>query len=162
MKNELDLLVHRLAVGRLETSAVLSYIDKQMNAGIWSDIFLEMLEHDPRAGIDYLFEHYLAEKNIKVPTLEQSLHPLITYHLQLIISEAVIPYEQFGKLLQDIDSYDYHSKTINYVGDNIGISSLYGWYHNDFSSVEEINSAIIKESKVWLSEFSNCSQFPIS
>ena len=60
---------------------------------------------------------------------------------------------QFRKLLRDIDNFDLHKGIKEYVGDNIGLSRLYGLYHDDYLSIEETDDRIFEESIIWLHEY---------
>ncbi|BAJ01650.1 hypothetical protein [Shewanella violacea] len=155
MNTEVEFLAIKYAAGLLHTNDILEYVNAQLDNGVWSDVFLEILDCDPKGwgDISELFEKYLKEIGKVVPNLEDAVRSLVEHHVELIASGTVIPYEQFRKLLDDIDSYDYYGKTLEYVGDNLGIHHMYGWYHEDYSTADQINEGILKESRVWVAKY---------
>jgi hypothetical protein len=156
METELEFLAVKYSAGILNTKEIIEYVNAQLDKSIWSDVFLEILDSDPLADsghISVLFEKYLIEKLECIPTLEQAVKALVNYHVCLIASNKVDPYEEFGKLLLALENYDYHSKTEHYVGDSLGISTMYGWYYDDYNNPKKVKEGIHKESKLWLSEY---------
>ncbi|MCL6414074.1 hypothetical protein MIB92_00290 [Aestuariirhabdus sp. Z084] len=156
MEAEEEILVNRYAAGILHTDDILEFVNTKLDAGAWSDVFLEILDYDPKSwvGISELFEKYLKEREVNLPSLEEAVRYLVEHHVKLIASGSVEPCGQFRKMLQEIDGYDYYSKTKDYVGDDLGIHVMYGWYYEDYCSVEEINRGIFNESQVWVSKYS--------
>lgn len=155
MSTEQEFLAIRYAAGILHTKDILEYVNAQLDKGEWSDVYLEILDCDPKGWIctSTLFEKYLKEIGVVIPTLEDAVRSLVRYHIVLIASGTVTPCEQFRELLEEIANYDYYSKTQNYVGDNLGIHQMYGWYYEDDCSIEQINKGIFEASKIWVSKY---------
>ena len=155
MNTEVGFLAIKYAAGLLHTKDVLEHVNTQLDRGVWSDVFLEILDCDPKGwgDISELFEKYLKDIGKVVPGLEEAVRSLVEYHVTLIASGTVAPNKQFRKLLDDIDGYDYYSKTQKYLGDNLGIHNMYGWYHADYSTADQINDGILKESKLWVANY---------
>ncbi|EON88682.1 hypothetical protein [Plesiomonas shigelloides] len=155
MRTEEEFLAIKYAAGILHTKDILEHVNSQLDKGTWSDVFLEILDCDPNGwvGISALFEKYLNEIGVLIPTLEEAVSELVEHHVLLIASGTVTPCVQFKKLLEEIDNYDYYSKTQDYVGDELGIHQMYGWYYDDCCTVDQINQGILTESKVWVSKY---------
>lgn len=155
MENEVEILVNRYAAGILYTDDILSFVNQQLDAGRWSDIFLEIIDQQPKVWvvISKLFEKYLREQQVYLPSLEEAVRYLVEYHITKIASGKVTPYDQFKEMLQEIEGYDYYSKTEKYVGDDLGVHVMYGWYYEDYCSEGEVNRGILNESKVWMSKY---------
>ena len=149
------LIVERYVAGIFHTEEILAYVDAKLNEGVWSEVFLEILdcEYEGWADISLLFEKYLTEIGIDIPDLETAVRRLVEYHIATIASGVVISYEQFKIMLQEIDAYDYFSKTKNYVGDDLGIHHMYGWYYEDCATVHEVNQGILEGAKEWVSKY---------
>ncbi|MEJ8680080.1 hypothetical protein P0C22_16185 [Plesiomonas shigelloides] len=154
MKTEEEFLAIKYAAGILHTEDILEHVNSQLDKGTWSDVFLEILDCDPNGwiSISALFEKYLNEIGVLIPSLEEAARELVKHHVLLIASSTVTPCVQFKKLLEEIDNYDYYSKTQDYVGDDLGIHQMYGWYYEDCCTVVQINQGILEESKVWVSK----------
>lgn len=155
MSTEEEFLAIKYAAGILYTQDILGYVNAQLDKGEWSGVFLEILDCDPKGwvSISTLFEKYLKERSVAIPALEDAVRSLVKHHVILIASGTVTPCEQFRKLLEEIDNYDYYSKTQDYVGDNLGIHQMYGWYYEDYCTVDQINEGIFEESSVWVSKY---------
>lgn len=155
MSTEEEFLAIKYAAGILHTKDILEYVNTQLDKSSWSDVFLEILDCDPKGwvSISILFEKHLKEIGVVIPSLEDAVKCLVEHHVVLISSGTVTPYSQFKKLLEEIDNYDYYSKTQNYVGDNLGIHQMYGWYHEDYCTVGQTNKGIFDESKIWVSKY---------
>jgi hypothetical protein len=61
MSTEEEFLAVKYAAGILHAKDILEYVNSQLDKGTWSDVFLEMLDCDPKgwASISALFEKYL-------------------------------------------------------------------------------------------------------
>ncbi len=155
MNPEEELLAVKYAAGVLHTEDILEYVNGQLDKGTWSDVFLEILDCDPKSWSDIsgLFEKYLKEVGVTLPSLEEAVRNLVEHHVALIASGSVTPCDQFRKMLQEIDNYDYYSKTQDYVGDDLGIHRMYGWFYENYYTVDQINHGILEESKVWMSKY---------
>jgi hypothetical protein len=155
MSTEEEFLAIKYAAGILHTKDILEYVNSQLDKGTWADVFLEILDCDPKGweDISALFEKYLNEMGVLIPTLEEAVRELVEHHVLLIASGTVTPCVQFKKLLEEIDNYDFYSKTQDYVGDDLGIHPMYGWYYEDYCKVDQINQGILEESKVWVSKY---------
>jgi hypothetical protein len=155
MSTEQEFLAIKYAAGILHTKDIHEYVNAQLDKGEWSDVYLEILDCDPKCSGDTstLFEKYLKEIGVVIPTLEDAIRSLVRYHIVLIASGTVDPCKQFTKLLEEIDNYDYYSKTQVYVGDNLGIHEMYGWYYEDYASIDQTNKGIFEESKIWVSKY---------
>ncbi len=152
-----ELFIARYVVGLVDSSSIIKYVDDQLVNGIYLDEYLEILDLNPKSWtqISELFERSLKVSGHKIPSLEEAVMLLIEHHMRLIASGNCEPSMQFGKLLSEIEKYNYHNKTKDYVGDNIGIHKMYGWYYEDECSVTKINEGIFNESKVWLSTYAS-------
>ncbi|MDX1538364.1 MAG: hypothetical protein R3187_11695 [Arsukibacterium sp.] len=155
MSTEEEFLAVKYAAGILHTNDILEYVNSQLDKGIWSDVFLEIIDCEPKVwlSISTLFEKYLKEIGVLIPTLEEAARELVEHHVLLIASGKVTPSVHFRKLLEEIDNYDYYSKTKDYLGDNLGIHQMYGWYYADCCTADEINQGILDASKVWVSKY---------
>ncbi len=155
MSTEEEFFAIKYAAGILHTKDIFEYVKSQLDKGTWSDVILDILDCDPKGwvSISALFEKYLAEIGVMIPTLEEAVRELVEHHVLLIASGTVTPCVQFKKLLEEIDNYDYYSKTQDYVGDDLGIHQMYGWYYEDYCTVDQINQGILEESKVWMSKY---------
>ena len=154
MRDEV-LVPERYVAGIFHTKDILEYVDAKLNEGIWSEVFLEIMdcENNGWADISLLFEKYLKEIGVTLPDLETAVRRLVEYHIIKIYSGNVVPYEQFKVMLQEIDAYDYFSKTKNYVGDDLGIHRMYGWYYEDCATVHEVNQGILEGAIEWVSNY---------
>jgi len=155
MSTEEEFLAIKYAAGILHTNEILEYVNSQLDKGIWSDVFLEILDCEPKVwlSISALFEKYLKEIGVLIPTLEEAAKELVEHHVLIIASGKATPSVHFRKLLDEIDNYDYYSKTKDYLGDNLGIAEMIGWYYADCCTADEINQGIFEACKVWVSKF---------
>ncbi len=155
MSTQEEFLAIKYAAGILHTKDIIEHVNSQLDKGIWSDVFLEILDCDPKGWgcISTLFEKYLKEIGVLIPTIEEAARELVEHHVLLIASGTVMPCVQFKKLLEEIDNYDYYSKTKDYLGDNLGIHQMYGWYYEDYCTVDQINQGILEASKVWVTTY---------
>ena len=149
------LIPERYVAGIFHTKDILEYVNTKLKEGVWSEVFLEILdsENDGWPDISRLFEKYLEEIGVSLPDLETSIRRLVDYHITKIAECGVNPYEQFRVMLQEIDAYDYYSKTTNYVGDDLGIHHMYGWYYEDCATVNEVNQGILSGAIEWVSKY---------
>jgi len=97
-----------------------------------------------------LLEAAIKESGMAVPSFNEAVWIMLKHHISLMASGSVDAQKQFSILLEDIERFDLHKGIKKYVGDNIGISLLYGLYYDDYSSDAEINLNLIKESKNWV------------
>ena len=112
MSTQEEFLAIKYAAGILHTKDIIEHVNSQLDKGIWSDVFLEILDCDPKGWgcISTLFEKCLKEIGVLIPTIEEAARELVEHHVLLIASGTVIPRVQFKKLLEEIDNYDYYSK----------------------------------------------------
>lgn len=151
-----EYFIAKYVVGRLGTSDLVEFADVKLSSGIYSDYFLKILDEELKCWppISEYFEASLIDLGYKLPSYEEAILFLVQYHITLIGKGSVSPSRQFGLMLQDIDSFSLHKGIKKYVGDNIGIEKMYGWYHEDYCSIEETDRGIFEESLIWLAE--NC------
>ncbi|MFV1922534.1 MAG: hypothetical protein ACMZ63_08025 [Methylotenera sp.] len=156
METEIESIAIKYVTGTLSAEDILAFVNAQLEKGVWSETFLEIMDFDSQSysgHIFALFEEYLRETLKEIPTMEEAVNALLYHHLSLIVAGKVNPYKEFGKLLLAIENYDYYNKTEHYVGDSLGIVHIYGWYHDDYSSPTQVENGILKESKIWLSSY---------
>jgi len=149
------IFIARYVADRLHTADLVAYADEKLSKGQYSDHLLSILDQDPKVWsvISELFEKAVIDLGFTIPTFESAIWVLLRHHIGLISSGNVSPTKQFRLLLQDIERFDLHKGITEYVGDTIGISFMYGWYHSDGSNLVEIDSGIFSESKKWVQEY---------
>lgn len=157
METTKELFIAKYVVGLIDSSAIIKYVDDQLTNGIYLEEYLEILDINPKGWtqISETFERSLKVSGYTIPSLEEAVMQLIEHHMRLIASGNCEPSLQFGKLLSEIERYNYCNKTKDFVGDNIGIHKMYSWYYEDECSVARINEGIFNESKVWLSTYAS-------
>jgi len=141
--------------GIFNTKDIFEYVNKKLEEGVWSEVFLEILDCENACWVEIsaLFEKHLKEVGGNLPDLETSVQRLVEYHVTKISLGHVVPYEQFKIMLHEIDAYDFYSKTKDFVGDDLGIHHMYGWYYEDYATVVEVNQGILEGAKEWVSNF---------
>ena len=156
MKESDKIIAARYAVGALNTDDLVKYANRKLDECEYSDSYLAILDAEPKTWeeISSHFKVALKEAGVSIPTLEEGVWILLSYHIGLIASGNVNASKQFKELLNDIDSYDLHKNITKYVGDNIGIQSMYGWYYEDNVTEKETSKGIFEESKKWLAKYS--------
>lgn len=156
MKESDEIIAAKYAVGALNTDDLVQFADRKLNECEYSDSYLAIIDAEPKVWdeISNYFKVALNEAGVSIPTQEEGVWILLKYHIGLIASGNVNAAKQFKELLNDIDNLDLHKDITKYVGDNIGIHSMYGWYYEDNVSVEETSKGIFEESKKWLAKYS--------
>lgn len=149
--------IAKYVAGACDTDDLINYANDKLNNGVYSDELLDIIDAEPKCWdiVSPLFEKLIAQ----LPSFEDSIHLIIKHHLKLIAGEKLDPFIQFRQLLNDIDNFDLHENVTKYVGDNVGIEHLYGFYYardelevNDNYGVIEIGALMQEESKKWLLE----------
>lgn len=150
-----EVFIAKYVVSRFETEDLVKFADQKLTAGIYSEHFLSILDEDPKVwdSVSGYFELAVKELGHQIPTFDEAVWILLKYHISLIGKGEVNPTKQFRELLEDISRFDLHKDIKKYVGDNIGISRMYGWYHDDYSSIGAIDAGIFEESIIWLHEY---------
>ncbi|MBZ6067939.1 hypothetical protein LA374_17235 [Aeromonas schubertii] len=146
--------IARYVAGACDTADLVDYANSKLNNGIYSEGLLDIIDAEPKCWeiVSPLFEKLIPQ----LPSFEDSINLIITYHLKLIASEKVDPFIQFRHLLDEIHNFDLTENITKYVGDNVGIEQLYGLYYarddlevNDNYGVTEIAVQMQEESKKW-------------
>ncbi len=150
-----EIFIAKYVADRFETEDLVKFADQKLTEGIYSEYFLRILDEDPQiwSPVSGYFELAVKELGYKIPTFDEAIWRLLKYHITLISKGDVSPSKQLREMLGDIERFDLHKDIKEYVGDNIGISRLYGWYHEDYCSIEETDSSIFEESIIWLHEY---------
>lgn len=151
------IFIAKYVVGKLNTEDLVQFADQKLTDGVYSEHLLNIMDDGPEHWnpVSEYFESFVEEKGYAVPSFEQAVWVLLRYHILLISQGNVSPSKQFRQLLDDIESFDLHKGIKKYVGDNIGIENMYGWYHSDCSTIEETDSGIFNESLDWVEKFKN-------
>ncbi len=151
-----ELFLAHYAAGHLKVKDILDYVDSKLAEGLYSDTYIEILDATPQDWdeISKCFEKLILEEKKLIPTLENAAILILESHVKLITLGEVEPFSQFGKLLSDIQFYDYYNKSEKYYGDCIGLQNLYARYHEDCATRDEINNWLIEESENWLTQYS--------
>ncbi len=157
MKQQDEIFIAKYVVGALWTSDIVEYADRKLCEGNYSDYYLAIIDADPKIWMDVslLFKKSLQERKITLPSFNTSVYMLVEYHLKLIVSRAVDPIPQIRKMFGDLENFDLHKGITEYVGDNIGLETLYSWYHEDYLADKEIAKGIIVDSEKWLQTYAN-------
>ncbi len=157
LMNEDLLSIARYAAKQLQTEEIVAFADRNLTKGVYSDYLLAIIDEENKVWelVSALFESAVKDLGYDIPCFEEAIMGLIRHHLTLIAEEKVEPWEQFRILLFDIDEFDLHENITSYVGDSIGIESLYGWFHaiddvDSESDLIKIKKGLISESKIWL------------
>ncbi|OCQ23786.1 hypothetical protein A7985_07555 [Pseudoalteromonas luteoviolacea] len=149
--------VARYVVGTLNTDDLVNYANYKLNNGTFSEGLLNIVDAEPKCWevVSSTFEKLIAP----LPSFEDSVYLIIRFHLKIIASKEIDPFEQFSSLLSDLKYFDFHKNITKYVGDNVGLEMLYGLYYavddlepNDNYGVTEIAVQMQEESKKWLQE----------
>lgn len=154
--NESDCIFSaRYVLGRVTSKDIVKYADGKLTEGNYSDAYLNIVDADFKtmAILAPLLEVALKDSGVAVPEFEEAVWVMLRHHIGLIASGEAHPKKQFSILLSDIERFEIHKGIKEYVGDNVGIALLYGWYYEDYATEEEINSELIKESKNWVSRY---------
>ena len=151
--NKLDCIFSaKYVLGRISSKDIVQYADRKLTEGNYSDAYLNIIDADIKAMavLAPLVEVALKDSGVPVPEFEEAVWIMLRHHIGLIANGEVNPKKQFSMLLNDIERFDLHKGIREYVGDNVGISLLYGLYYEDDATDVEINSELIKESKNWV------------
>jgi hypothetical protein len=149
--------IAKYVAGACNTDDLVNYANYKLNSGIYSDWLLAIIDAEPKYWgiVSPLFEKFI----VQLPSFDDSIHLIIKHHLKLIASEKIDPFIQFRQLLNDIDNFDLHENVTKYLGDSVGIESLYGLYYarddleiNDNDGLVEIEDRMQEESHKWLSQ----------
>ena len=136
---------------------VVQFAERKLNEGQYSDAFLAIVDAEPKtwSEVSPHLEMALEEFGVVVPPFDKAIWMILEFHIRLIVTERVDPIAQFRSLLDDITNFELDKNITEYVGDNVGIESMYGGYYCDNSSEQEVSQTILSESKKWLRIHSN-------
>jgi len=150
-----EIFIAKYVVDTIDTEDLVEFAHAKVGAGIWSDHFLSILDRDPklRVPISGYFKKSIHSLGYKIPSREEALWRLLMYHISLICDGQVSPTKQFQELLKDINWFYLNKGIKQYVGDNIGISRMFGWYYEDYCSLEQIDNGILEESHKWIRKY---------
>jgi len=151
--NESDyIFTAKYVLGRISSKDILGYVDRKLTEGSYLDSYLYIIDAEFKTMpvLGPLLEAAIKEAGMTIPSFNEAVWIMLKYHINLMASGSVDAQKQFSILLYDIEVFDLHKGIKKYVGDNIGISLLYGLYYDDCSSDAEINKNLIEESKNWV------------
>lgn len=149
------IFIARYIAGKLDTEDLVEFANGKLADGVYSDHFLSILDETPKIWVPISdhFEEAVKEMGCEMPSFDDAIWRLVKYHITLISKGSVSPTKQFREMLNDIEGFSLHDGIKEYVGDNIGISRMYGWYHEDYCSIEETDAGIFEESLKWVLEY---------
>lgn len=151
--NEQDyIFAAKYILGAISTEDIVDFADRKLCEGKYSDTYLDIIDAELKVWTELapLLEAALKESGLVIPDKERAVWTMLKYHIGLIESGRVNPKEQFGRLLQDIENFDLTKDITKYVGDNVGIESMYGWFYEDYESDAAINEGIKSECSKWI------------
>lgn len=171
IKRELTYQAALLCFNKTDRHEVKSICNDLMIQGIYFDSFLGM--DDAQLMVDFTAAFYAILKDLDVvfpDNQDDAVWIVLTYHIENIISGQSDPLEELTALIHDVYySYDFHSKTKNFVGDSHDIEHLVGlyWSYDDMlerrdenidtfgkelteEDVLEIKQEVVKASQDWL------------
>lgn len=150
-----EIFIAKYVVGRLDTRDLVEFANDKLSKGVYSDHLLNILDETPQVwvAISNHFEEAVVEMGYEIPSFNNAIWGLVKHHITMISEGNVRPTKQFREMLNDIEQFSLHKGIKEYVGDNIGISRMYGWYHEDYCSIEETDAGIFEESLKWLIEY---------
>ncbi len=156
--NEPDhIFAARYVLSVISAKDIVEFADRKLSEGEYSDTYLDIIDADLKVWPELapLLETALKESGLVIPKLDQAVWTMLKYHIGLIESGNVNPKEQFGHLLQDIEKFDLTKDITKYVGDNVGIELMYGWFYEDYESDDAINAGIKSECSKWLEVYAS-------
>jgi hypothetical protein len=145
----------RYVAQSISTGDIVRFAEDRLNEGIFSDHYLAIVDEEIKVW-ETVSPHLVAvfeENKIRIPTFNEAIWVLIEYHVRIITDGCLSPRKQFGLLLKDIDRFDLQKDITEYVGDNVGISRMYGWYYDDYSGIGKVDNEIYNECQNWLMEY---------
>ena len=151
--NEPDhIFAAKYVLGVISTQDIVMFADRKLSEGVYSDTYLDIIDAELKVWTELapLLETALKESGLVIPDMEQAVWTMLKHHIGLIESGSVNPKMQFGDLLQDIEKFDLTKGITKYVGDNVGIELMYGWFYEDYESDGAINTGIKNECSKWL------------
>ncbi|WP_339898066.1 hypothetical protein [uncultured Gilvimarinus sp.] len=151
-----EIFIAKYIAGKVDTDDLVEFANKKLASGVYSDHLLNILDETPKVWvpISNYFEKAVIDLGYEIPSFDDAIWVLVKYHITLISKGNVCPAKQFQEMLKDIERFSLHDGIKEYVGDNIGISRMYAWYHEDHCSPEQIDSEIFEESLKWVLEYS--------
>jgi len=156
--NEPDLIfAAKYVLKAIGSEDIVKFADTKLSEGHYSDKYLDIIDADTKTWpeLSHLLENALKESDLAIPSFEEAVWIMLKYHIELIASGTALPKEQFGHLLRDIEEFDLAKGITKYVGDNVGIALMYGWYYEDYESDEAINAGIKSECSKWLETYAS-------
>lgn len=149
-----NLFIARYVVKKLATEDLLLFANEKLAGGVFTESLLDILDEERKDwdSIAPLFEKVVKDLGYSIPSFEDAIWFIVTYHVSKISSGRSSAAKQFFIMLDNIERFDLSKDIKEYVGDNIGISGMYGWYLDDVSTAEEIESGIYQESKIWMAK----------
>ncbi len=145
----------KYAARSISTWDIVKFADTRLNDGDYSDHYLAILDEDTKvwSTVSPHLEKAFREKGMTIPEFEEAIGILVEHHFRIVVDDCISPRKQIAEMLRDIENFDLHKNINKYVGDNIGISMVYGWFHADCSCTGEIDSSIVRECAEWLSKY---------
>ena len=155
MKVNDNIFAARYAAKSISSSDIVRFADNRLSESVYSDHYLAIIDEENKtwSALSNHLESAFNEFEITIPKFEEAIWVLVSYHVDSILSREVKPIKGFEALLRDIDNFDLHKDIKEYVGDNIGISKMYGVYHEETFSIEETNIGLFNECIDWQSEY---------
>ena len=151
--NESDyIFAAKYVLGVIESKDIVGFADRKLAEGHYSDSYLEIVDAELKTWpvLSPLLEVALKDLGLTIPDFEQATWVMLKHHIGLIADGTVNPKDQFSQLLNDIESFDLTKGITKYVGDNVGIDTMYGWYYEDYASEHSINIELKSESIKWV------------
>lgn len=160
MSSPEPIFIARYAAGGLSTEDLVEYADRKLMEGAYSDYLVAILDETAKNwdAISPLFELAVRDLEYAMPSFEKAILQLVRHHLELIAACEVDPIFELSVLWRDIKRFDLHKDVKHYVGDSIGVETLYGLYFavDDLedskrdAGLKNIKSEIVAESERWL------------
>ncbi|WP_421225622.1 hypothetical protein [Aeromonas enteropelogenes] len=150
-----EIFAAKYILGIIGPKDIVEFADRKLTEGSYSDIYIDILDSEYKTMPDLapMLEAVWKQPGIIIPDINQAAWTMLRYHLRKIADGTVNPREEFSELLQDIEVFDLTNNITKYVGDNVGIELMYGWYYEDYATDQEINAALKKEAANWIERY---------
>lgn len=129
--------------------AIQRIIDSLMNEGVFYDEFLEIVHPTSNLTEDFMpaFKESLKNLNCHIPEdREQALWLILKRYISHIVNGEIDPLEGVKQIIEDVYwSYDFDSKTKEFVGDSHSIEHLIGLYWGYEDMIEEPDDVSYKD-----------------
>ncbi len=98
--SDLQLLATRLGFSGLQTAEIQSVAHRLLNAGIYDDALLAIIDSDPPTQSEVLppFRQYLAANDIVVPDRDAAVWTLLRHHIRRIADGCDRPHDALGSV----------------------------------------------------------------